>query len=403
MIGPVVIDYETVVVLPNGDTAASPDYWLSNFRVFSCAFAWFDVAGEIKILYTVGEEATGEIIRKLYNDNTQVIVHNLSFETGVTLCRYGIALNWHADTMRLAQNFDNGGTDDQFDWVIDESQVLESGDLPKRKKFPLAGLGLVKCARRILGDAEDHKKEAHNWIYANIPECKKGKAGAYLDRLPPDILERYTVADVITALRLYDFLTRQFAIWDYDWTFDHALYMSTSYYVTKAKIRGIAVNREPLIYYTRTTDAEIVAIGQEFRAKFLTQITAMELSRAMDYILEPKTLRGQRNRYLKYVNDDEKTVKSIRFNVGSNKQLETLFVDHLGIAPKFRTDKGAPSFKSSMLSQWGEGGAIIKARRKRMLVLKQCTSLERLSAEDGRWHLGLRVASTASGRLAGGG
>lgn len=394
----VCIDYETVRVNPDGTMYASPDFWYPDFRVLSCAFA-----SELGTVYRKGEDAVGEVLRYLADRGTKIVVHNLGFEQGVTICRYpDINVNWHADTMRLAQNYDLGGKEDEFEWVTDPDEILEEGDEPTKKRYPLSGLSLVKCARRNLGDAEDHKKEAHDWIYANVPECKKGKAGQYLDRLPEDILERYTVADAVTTLRLYEFYTTQFELWEFDWTFDHMLYKSTTTQVVLAKIRGINVKRDKLSDYASKVAGEIANIEKDFRTKYAKEISEVELDRAMKYILKVKTIKGQRNRYKKYVNGDPKTVKEIRFNVGSNTQLAALFVDKLGIVPKFFTDKGSPSFKSAMLGQWGEGGELLKTRRKRMLVLTQSTSLYHLSADDGKWHLGLKVAAAASGRLAGG-
>jgi len=392
----VAIDYETVRVLEDGTTIASPDFWYPDFRVLSCAFAT-----EKGTIYREGEEAVGEVLRYIADHKLPVVVHNLGFEWGVTMCRYpDVEINWLADTMRLAQVYDLGGKEDLFEWITDPDEVLGPEDEPTRKRYPLSGLSLVKCARRILGDAEDHKKEAHDWIYTNVPECKKGKAGQYLDKLPKDILERYTVADAITTLRLYEYFTMQFRSLEYDWTFDHNLYMSTTKWVTKSKIRGIKVNREPLNEYKKSVKDEILFIEAEFRTKFEKEIIELEFQKTVDYILAVKTRRGQLKRMRDYLSGKDVKVK---FNVGSNTQLAQLFVDKLGIVPKFRTDKGSPSFKSAMLSQWGEGGEMLKQRRKRMLVLKQSTSLYHLSADDGRWHAGLRVAATASGRLAGGG
>ncbi len=90
------------------------------------------------------------------------------------------------------------------------------------------------------------------------------------------------------------------------------------------------------------------------------------------------------------------------FNVGSNKQLAALFVGKLKMTPKFVTKTGQPSFKSAFLSQWGEGGDMLKKRRKRLLVLKQCDSLLALSEYDGRWHVDLKACGTTTGRFAGG-
>jgi len=391
----VAIDYETVRELPDGTVEASPDFWYPDFRVLSCAFAT-----EKGTVYRKGEAAVKEVLQYLNTNKTPILVHNLGFEWGVTMCRYpDLSLNWFADTMRLAQVYDLGGKEDLFEWVTDPEEILEPGDEPTQKKYPLSGLSLVKCARRILGDVEEHKKDAHDWIYANVPECKKGKAGSYLDRLPDDVLERYTVADAVTTLRLYEFMTADFRVMDYDWTFDHHLYKSTTKYVTMSKIRGIAVERVGLNNYISDVTNEINQIESDFRQKFEKEIKQIEFQKAVDYILGVKTRKGQLKRMRTFLEGNA----DIKFNIGSNKQLAQLFVDQLQIKPKFFTDKGSPSFKSSMLGQWSEGGEMLKIRRKRMLVLTQSKSLYHLSADDGRWHAGLRVAAAASGRLAGGG
>jgi hypothetical protein len=396
----VAIDFETVKVRKDGSTYASPDFWHPDFRVLSCAFTFRNQENELKSLYIEGEDAVGIQLAKHLDDD--IVVHNLGFEWGVLTCRYPhlkFDIQRFTDTMRLVQNYDGGGRDDEFDWVIIDADILTPDDKPKRKREPLQGLGLAKCARRILNEAESHKKEAHDWIYANIPECKPGKAGKFLDRLPKDILERYNIADTEITLRLYDFITKEFKSEGiYDWNMDRYFYNNTTKYVVEAKITGVPIDREALMVDRDKILHEILTIESDFRQKFLPDIEALEYQWGMEWIHKPKSYRGKCVRFVRW-HDGERPV----FNVGSNRQLQALFMDRLGIQPKFFTDKGNPSFKSSMLGQWGDGGNMLKTRRKKMLLLKQTEALLAVSEDDGLWHLGLKVAATATGRLAGGG
>lgn len=411
----IVFDYETGEVQSDGSTRASTEAYRKEFRVLSCAFGWLGEDGGLRTVYTRGEHETGEYLEKVVNAEIPLVAHNIQFEKLVTKCRYPDTyskIKWHADTMRLVQNFDNGG-DDQFlqeqiyTDLDDMLLAIESGE-DVVKTIPLGGLGLVKAAKRIL-NAEDHKKEAYEWIRANVSEWSKGKKeGMFLDRLPDDILERYNVADVEVTLKLYEFITEAFRKEKFDWTLDHDLFLGTVEFLVDAKIRGVPVNREALSNYIVEVQTEFDAIGHQFIAALKEPIKEVERIRLLKRIRKLKTLKG-RKKYLKRIKaQDPRALKEIRFNPGSNGKLETLFCEVLGMEAKFRTSpskkhpQGQPSFRSAVLGQWGEHGTVLLKRRKRLIVLKQCQSLLELTKYDGRFHIDLKACGTSTSRFAGG-
>ncbi len=400
---PITLDYETAEVHEDGTTTASIRAWRDNFRILSCAFTE-EIDGKMISKFIVGEDEVARYIVN-YVGARPVIAHNIQFEMMVTQCRFPLLfVNWYADTMRMAQVYDNGGSDDEFEFIFNEDALLDAADGMKKpvKKFVSnQGLGLVKCAARILGEQTSHKEPAHKWLRDN-KGIKKGQEGKHLDKLPPELLEAYNVADTETTYRLYTTCRDYFSHINYDWRFDHELYLNTAKEVTNATIRGVRVDRPYLAASIATITQQIADIEKAFRERFDSVIKAVERARLETWVNKVKTGKGREKRHTKWLEKDPKALKEVVFNIGSNKQLEALFVGQLKLVPHFFTAKGQPSFKSSMLDQWQEGGLLLKTRRKRLIVLKQCEALYELSEYDGRWHLGLKVAGAASGRLAGG-
>ena len=408
----VLIDFETS---ENGK--GSTEFYRKNFRVDSMAASWFAEDGSIKSKYLEGEDAITAFLARLVREEIPYVAHNVQFELGVLKCRFPTVadkLSFHADTMRLAQIFDNGGDkfavaapltyDEELGAFLDkEGDEDEEGEKPKKKKKAkgTAGLGLVKCALRIL-KLPDHKSEAHAWIRANVPECKEGKEGKFLNLLPRDIAERYNVADTEVALKLYKHCVDYFKEIGYDWTKDHRFYFNSVKLLVGAKIRGVAVQRTQLSGYRESVAAEIAQMGADFRATFEKQILAVERERLAKYVGGCKTLRGKKRRVQRYKRGDPKAVVEVRFNVGSNHQLESLFIVQLGHEPRFKTPKGKPAFRSSVLHVYGEGGNMLAKRRKRLLVLKQSEALLELSEYDSRIHFDLKACGTATSRYSGG-
>lgn len=406
----IAIDVETSEHKPDGSTVASTEAYRHDFRVDSMAVTWRE--GERLVSkFIQGEPAIRTALEDAVRYNLQIISHNAQFEMLVVFCRFPDLydkLNWHADTMRLVQNYDNGGDENSFETIILDDDLLDIEDpaeLLQRMeggvlRESVSGLGLVKSLKRIFKeDYKDHKKEAYTWLRNN--GVRAGKEGANLHLLPVDILERYNIADTENTYLLYEHCTKTFADIGYDWTLDHTLFFSSVRLIVAAKVEGIQVKRDELAQYIEKTRQEIENIGTEFVNAHRKYIDLIEEDRRVAWISQPKTDKGKAKRQAACVPGSDVWEKNVRFNPGSNKQLEVLFKDKMGIRPKFFTEKGSPSFKSSVLSQWGQGGLMLQKRRKRLIVLKQSESLYALSEYDGKFRPDIRAAGTATGRYVG--
>ncbi len=399
---------------------ASTEMYRPGFYVSSCAFCWRGQDGKFKTHYIDGPGTEKKVAAFLLKCvGIPLIVYNLQFEWGVTICRLRqiadkLGIDAFIDVMRLVQNYDNGGGefqfmpltyDEQLDYFLNEFENGES-DSKKNKKKPtqkfIGGLGLKNAAMRILG-VEDHKKKAHEWLRENVDGCRKGNEGSYLHMLPEEIMRDYNIADVITTARLYEHCTAEFKRIGFDWTVDHGLYRSTVRHIVEAKIEGVRVEREQLASNIGGLREEVRGIELGFAQRFAAEIRSIERDHLYARVTKLKTFRGRKS-YLKRFRADNSPLfaDEIQFNVGSNKQLEELFVGKLRIEPRFLTETGKPAFRSAVLDAWGDGGILLKTRRKRLLVLKQSEALLKLSEFDGFWHIDIKVAGTATSRLAGG-
>lgn len=389
----------------------STEFYRHDFRVDSMAATWRDAQGDVVSIFIEGEEATGVWLADICERQVPLAIHNWQFERGVVTCRYPHLIDKMppvVDTMRLVQNFDNGGGDafeivslgDELDAVDD---VDEYGEPKKKSKVrPLSGLGLVIAARRLLKITESHKEEAHAWLRENVEGCRKGKEGGFLTHLPRDILERYNIADTEITLKLYEFTTEYFRKVGFDWTADHRLFMPSVTHLVDAKIRGIRVDRESLSANIEIVKDEIAVIERDFRATFAKEIAVVERQRLLAAVRKRRTLRGRRAFMRKFKLGDAAACESAVFNVGSNAQLATLFQGVCKIECRFFTAKGAPSFRSTHLGAWGPGGVTLQTRRKRQIVQKQMEAIYELSAYDGRVRPDIKACGTATGRYSAG-
>lgn len=392
----VALDFETSC---SGE--ASIDYWHHDFRVVSLAASW-PVGDTIESAFYEGENAAAYFLARCAQVAVPIVAHNFCFEFGVVQCRFPEipVLNWLCDTMRLVQVYDGGG--DAFVSSLppsldDEMDAALAGEEATNEW--VGGLSLGNSVQRVLG-RPNHKEPAY--AYLRSIGVKNGHEGRSLHLLPRDRLEQYNVADTEETVRLYQHLTAYFARIGYDWRLDHQLYLSSARFIVGAQLRGVAVDRTRLATYAQSVSHEIEALGAAFTAKLAAPIHAVERGRLLAAIRKRKTLRGRKKFLRRVRNGSDTATREVRFNVGSNLQLALLFVGQLGMVAHFTTDKGAPSFKSSALSQWGPDGELLKTRRKRQLVMKQAEALLELSEADGRWHPSLKACGTATGRMAGG-
>ncbi len=403
------IDFETLEINDDGSTQGSLEAYKHNFRIDSIACTWRNASGDMVSYFCQGEAKAIRVLKLLDRLQIPLVAHNIAYEMLVTACRApDLKLNWYCCTMRLAQLWDGGGDKFAVEWVLPDDYVDavavegEEQEEPELKKELTGGLGLVKCLKRILPtDYVDHKKEAHQWIRANVPECKKGKEGGFLSRLPIEILRRYNVADTERTLDLFEYLTEQYRGESFDWNVDHRIWLNSARRINDAYIRGVRVDRAKAEVYRREILGEMKAIEEKFLTTLAADIKKVERMRLLARIQKLKKIKGRKAFIKRYREGNAKAIKDVKFNVGSGQQLVQLFVDVLGKEVVFETPKGSPSTKSSHLYSYGEGGLLLAARKKRQLVLKQVERLLEKSAYDGRWHLQLRACGTVTGRFAG--
>lgn len=395
----VAVDFETAV-FKDGKAQASTEFYLPEFRITSCAFAWKSGTA-YDHLYVVGEDKVKEVLAYLSASKNPLIAHNLQFEHGVVLCRApGLTLNWVADSMRMCQLWDNGGekwadAPMSLEELYELAEQEEKDRNDKKIRNPLQGLSLSACVKRILGPDYDHKEKAYAALrQLGVPA---GKEKVNLHMLPPADMEAYNVGDAIASLRLYEFITKEFHREKYDWSLDWVLFKFMMDRMVQTRIRGIKVDLAKVDAAIAEISAEIEGIRQAFKSAMDNHIKKVEERRLQIKLATYKTELGK----IKYLQSG-KHHKELAFNPGSTTQLAMLFVGELGIAPQFVTKKGAPSFASSHLHQWGDGGRILERLKKRGIVLSQLTSLKELASRDGRWHVDIKVCGTSTGRMAGG-
>ncbi len=401
------IDYET-----RDARGASFEIFRADFRVFSLSCAWYDETGSIRTWFSTSPYSIRYKLEELARNKTKITAHNLPYELSVTAqCYPDIELNWFSDTMRLCQVRDAGG--DEFaipDLSLEQTLALELGETSEKqikKSFAKTrGLSLEACSARFLPeDRHNHKSEAHDYLHEQFKI--KTNFGRHLDKLPYSILERYNNGDVINTLLLHVDCLEYFKTITYNWQPDHYLYFDRARLITGAYRQGININREKLYTYILELEKSIEDIEQAFFSGFANQINqAKELKkqRFMAKYLSIdgcKTIKGRWKRLLK-AQTDELDTEWNKFNIGSALDLKTLFAEVLNMNAKFLTKKGSPSFKSTHLLQWGEGGDILLNRKKKLLVLQQCANAWLASEYDGKAHPGVRVAGTRTNRVSGG-
>lgn len=399
------LDYETI-----DSRGASFEYFRKDFMIYSMALSWRDDSGEMKQWFSKNQ---GEIYRKLVELNkTQVplVVHNRQFEVGVTNALHPeLNLNFQYDTMRLCKLRDSGGEEfTQISLTEDQEIDIELGeytiedlkkDLNKQK-----GLSLEACARRFLPPQnQDHKKVAHDWLKEH--HGITNHYGRYLHLLPEEQLRQYNLADTDTTLLLCEECIRFFKEdAPFDFSRDQQLYNMRTDFISRAYVTGIKVAQEELFQYILDIEKEIDDIDRTFMIMFKDELRAVrkELYKEQrDRMLTLKTKKGQDKRWTSIL--EGKYAADLRFNLNSNsKHLPLLFETTLGIEPKFRTNKGAPSFKSTHLHQWGKGGEILVKRKKRQLVLGQAVAIYVSSLYDGKLHPQVKADGTRTNRVSGG-
>lgn len=375
------LDYETA----DAGGMGSVEFWKPGFHAVSASITWTQ-DGNKKSHWT---RNPWDMLREIADKKIPVIAHNISFEMAVTKACYPFELNWYADTMRLAALYDGGDAPEDMLAIPGEEEEVKRD-----------GLSLSACCTRILGKA-DSKRQADLRIKELFPDVPVDEYGKYKPKLPETDLRAYNIGDTELTLDLFLFLQAFFEKEGYDWTIDHSLYLPECQLILDAQARGVIVDRLKLDAYRQSILTEVAQIEANFRTYHATDIAAVE------DILWQKA----RDKYKR--EETKATVPRPTFNTGSRNQLEMLFVNRLGMTPKFYTEgsteanakdpakKKTPSFAANHLNQFGEGGTILSTRGKRLIVAGQAGKLLELSEADGLWHMGIKPHGTKTGRGAG--
>lgn len=400
----IAFDFESSLL----DGTPSVEFYRDDFRAISAAAAWFTEAGAIKTRYMEGEAEIAPFLARCKAEGISLVAHNLAFEYGVTRFRFpGHEHLFTVDTARLVQVYDNGG--DKYQRYERFAPPSETESLDDEPEVYYSGFSLVNSAGRILPGYVNHKEKYHKLIRSR--GGKKGSEGKQLNALTSEELEAYNVEDAITTLNLYKFITEYFNEIGYNWRLDHSLYVPLAQEVSEAKARGIAVDREALRAHIATLEASRTKIALDFRNRFKDQIEALEAESLQTLQMGFKTQKGK---------DGVLARNDHKFNINSTMQLKRLFVDKLGLTPRFFTEdtkagkarrlndptlppfEPKPSFRAAHLGSFGEGGEMLVKNKKMLLVINQAKALLALSDRSGSWHLSLKVVGTSTGRLAGG-
>ena len=362
------LDFET---LCEENPEVSYAYWRKDFKIKSCAFAWYNESNELKTLYLDDIEEIEAAINQVLNLGWTPLVYNAGFELGCIICGLpNLKDLWlksqYIDVMRLVQLYgkvnDDGGS-----------------------KY-----GLKTAYPRIMNDPIDSfwEIEIYNWLAKEYSNVKKANLGGYLSLAPKELLETYNIGDVIATLKLFNKLNNVFTMEEYDWYQDHYLYRFMVEQLTTSKITGVCVDNALLERNISQLSLEIKTIDDLFFQTFEKNINQV--------------------RELLKIKEQSKFKKKIitelpEFNINSTQQLEMLFCDVQQIMPTFFTPTHQPSFKKSHLYTWGKGGEILQKRGTIEIALTQCETLLKQSTYDNRWHIELKTVGTTTGRFAGGG
>ena len=362
------LDFET---LCEDNPEVSYAYWRKDFKIKSCAFAWYNVSNELKTLYLDDIEEIKIAINQVLSLGWIPLVYNAGFELGCILCALPQLKDvWlksnYVDVMRLVQLY---------------GKVNDDG---------IAKYGLKIAYPRIMNDPIDSfwEVEIYNWLANAYPDVAKKNLGGYLSLAPKELLEPYNIGDVIATLKLFNKLNNVFQMEQYDWSQDHQLYRFMVEQLTTSKITGVCVDNALLERHISQLSSEIKIIDDTFFQTFENDILKTR------ELLKQKKQAGYKKKIVTELPE---------FNINSTQQLEYLFCDVQGIAPTFFTPTRQPSFKKSHLYTWGKGGDILQKRGTVEIALTQCETLLKQSTYDNRWHIELKTVGTTTGRFAGGG
>lgn len=383
----IIADFETALL----DGSPSVEAYRHDFRVTSCAFAWRSFDGSIKTKITWGEDETRESLERIKSQKIPIVCHNLQFEWMVTKCRFpGLEDIFQFDTMRLAQMTDNGGAEHS-----EEEKTWESELLGLEGKAPFNGLSLEACVSRFC----DSRYYKHKQPYIDLMIERGGKKGDFHLLTPEELIE-YNLKDAEVTLVLYENLVNRFAQNRIDWSKDHYLYRSRCQLSALSKIRGVKVDFDQINRHIELEASNIDEVQRKFSEVYRPYLDRVEARKAQSYI---ESYKSEAYKIKAREAIAKGAVPEVKMNFNSCNDKEALFVEEMGLKPKFFTPSERPSFSSKLLWQYGEAGMMLASLGTHRISKAQIENLKELAEYDGRWHIDINTTGAKTGRLSGGG
>jgi hypothetical protein len=228
---------------------------------------------------------------------------------------------------------------------------------------------------------------------------ERGGSKADFHLLTKEELTAYNEKDAEVTLLLYETLVKSFKDSGIDWSKDHYLYRSRCRLASISKIRGVKVDKAQALRHIETEGSNIDAIERKFRETYKPFIDAVEARKAKAFIDSYSSEKGKESARLRI---EQGLIPEIKINFRSSKDKTALFVEEMGLTPKFFTEKGAPSFGAKLLWQFGEAGVMLSKLGTLRISKAQIENLLELIKYDGRWHISIKTTGTKTGRLSGG-
>lgn len=264
--------------------------------------------------------------------------------------------------------------------------------------------------------ADHYYRIVHNAVEGDVPRwCKPDYSKMYL--APSEILGYYCGLD---AASTYILLTEvfipaverlpSFAQTNF-WYYHQDLFITNVKWHIEQQLRGLKVNTEALIEYTKVLEQEIKQAEKDFfnhpDIKPHVDLYNQEIIQAYKTKEPPQYVKSGAisKNWLKWSEKYNEIKSTNHFNLNSGRQRAWLFYDRLEYPVILRTDKGNPAVDKKALLAWGEPGKILKMNNDKVKELGYVQAcIEQVNtAADGLLHLQFRLPGTLTCRTAGAG
>jgi len=362
------------------------------------------------------------VLHSLYQHNKQLFGFNINFDAAYFHRDYshiinqtisGPGLKWHGwlyDCYGLYKQLAGEGWPGQ-EWNLKSAQIDLLGWEDK---------GDVELVKWLIDNNHFTSvsltaKKGYAWDDKQQRFCRPDRSKMYL--APTDILGYYCGLD---AASTYMLLAEVFIptveslpimAQQNFWFYHTELFITNVKWHIEQQLRGIKINKDELIKYTKVLSEEITDV----RAAFFNNKTVVPLVKEFN-LLQAGKLLGQEparltkagkvsKNHINWLLKKEKLYNMNHFNMDSGLQRQWLFYEKLKYPVLLRTENGNPAVDKKALLNWGPIGQILKKNNDKTKELSYVTScIEQLNdSPDGRLHPQYRLPGTLTCRIAGAG